>query len=111
MPSNVCCFTFSFVVLCCKTVDMKLLFSLQSKINLELTYDTPAVSGTGRGGGEDEDDDEDEAGGKWDIVKKEEKGECVCSIFCNRRFKCSVIHVSTQMCCINNYVIHLVYYT
>ena len=60
------------------------MFFLQSKINLELTYDAPAVSGTG-GGGEDEDEDEDEAGGKWDIVKGEEKGECVCSIFGNRR--------------------------
>ena len=58
-----------------------MLFSLQSKINLELTYNAPAVSGTVGGA----DVDEDGVEGKGGIDKEEEKGGRVCSFCCHRR--------------------------
>ena len=51
-------------------------FLLQSKINLEITYDAPAGSGKGEGDG-----DEDEAGGEGDLEGEEEGGGCAYSVF------------------------------
>ena len=50
-------------------------FLLQSKINLEITYDAPA--GSGKGG----DGDEDEAGGEGDLEGEEEGGGCAYGAF------------------------------
>lgn len=64
-------------------------FLLQSKINLEITYDAPAGSGKGEGDG-----DEDEAGGEGDLEGEEEGGGCAYSVFffCHRRcHNCSTV--------------------
>ena len=67
-------------------------FLLQSKINLEITYDAPAGSGKGEGDG-----DEDEAGGEGDLEGEEEGGGCAYSVFFFVTEDVTIVQLSSQM--------------